>query len=108
MNAASGMLLLAVALAAANAPFLSRRILMLVKPADFDSGKDKHGGWRVLELVLLYWVVLGLGRVLEAHVGEVYSQNWEFYAITASLFLVFAYPGFVYRYLRKSGTNERG
>ena len=24
--------------------------------------------------------------------------NWEFYAVTGSLFLVFAFPGFVYRY----------
>lgn len=101
MNAAIGLLLLAAALAAANAPFLSRRILLLGKPVDFDHGGDKHGGWRVLELVMLYLATLGLARLLESHVGEIYRQNWEFYAITAGLFLVLAYPGFVYRYLRK-------
>ena len=101
MNAATRRRLLAAALAAANAPFLSRRILLLAKPAGFDGGGDKHGGWRVLEMLLLYLATLGLARMLESHVGEIYRQNWEFYAITASLFVVFAYPGFVYRYLRK-------
>jgi NADH:ubiquinone oxidoreductase subunit 2 (subunit N) len=28
-------------------------------------------------------------------------QGWEFYATTASLFLTFAFPGFVYRYLAR-------
>ena len=101
MSAATGLLLLVACLAAANAPFLSRRILLLAQPAGFDQGGDKHGGWRVLEMALLYLAILGLARLLEAHVGEIYRQNWEFYAITASLFVVFAYPGFVYRYLRK-------
>ncbi len=101
MNAATGLLLLGVAIAAANAPFLSRRILLLVKPAGFDAGGDKHAGWRVLEVVLLYFATLGLARLLEARAGQLYSQGWEFYAITAGLFLVLAYPGFVYRYLTR-------
>ena len=29
------------------------------------------------------------------------DRTWEFYAITLSLYLVLAYPGFVYRYLFK-------
>lgn len=101
MTFAIGLLLLAAALAGANAPFFSRRILLLVRPQGHDRGADKPGGWRVLELVLLYFAVLGLARLLEANAGEVYRQGWEFYAITAALFLVLAYPGFVYRYLRK-------
>ena len=103
MNAATGLLLLTAAIAAANAPFLSRRILLLARPPGFDAGGDKRGGWRVLETVLLYFATLGLSRLLEAHAGEIYSQNWEFYAVTASLFVVLGYPGFVYRYLRKAG-----
>ena len=101
MNAATGLLLLAAAIAAANAPFLSRRILLVIKPAGFMQGGDKHGGWRVLEMVLFYFVVLGLARILEARAGEIYAQNWEFYAIAASLFVLLGFPGFVYRYLRK-------
>jgi len=102
MNAATGLLLLAAVILAANAPFLSRRILLAIKPAGYDQGRDKSGWWRVLELIVLYFVTLGLARLLESHAGEIYRQNWEFYAITVSLYLVFAYPGFVYRYLRKS------
>ena len=101
MNAATGLLLLAAAIAAANAPFLSRRILLVMKPHGHGAGADKAGGWRVLEILLLYFAVLGLARLLEARFGEIYHQNWEFYAITVSLFLVLGYPGFVYRYLRK-------
>ena len=37
--------------------------------------------------------------LLEGKLGDIHKQNWEFYAINASLFVVFAYPGFVYRYL---------
>jgi hypothetical protein len=29
--------------------------------------------------------------------GEIYAQDWEFYAVTLCLFLVFALPGFIYR-----------
>lgn len=101
MNAATGLLLLAAAIAAANGPFLSRRILLTMKPPGFDSGADKAGWWRVLELVLLYFALLGLARLFEARFGEVYRQGWEFYAITAGLFMVLGYPGFVYRYLAK-------
>ena len=35
----------------------------------------------------------------ESRAGPVYRQRWEFYAVTVCLFLVFAYPGFIYRYL---------
>ena len=55
----------------------------------------------MLILALMYFVVLGLARALEAARGPVYPQNWEFYAVTVFLFLVLAYPGFVWRYLWK-------
>jgi hypothetical protein len=82
-----------VALVAANLPFISQRIFFIRRPT------HKRMGWRVLELAVLY-LILGLfARWLESRVGEVYPQGWEFYAVTLSLFLVLAYPGFVYRYL---------
>jgi len=49
--------------------------------------------------VVLYFAVGLLGTALERRVGQVASQNWEFYAVTAALFLTFAFPGFVWRYL---------
>jgi hypothetical protein len=94
-------LLLAIALIAANLPFLSERLFFVKPPA---SG-SKHLGWRLLELVVFYFVVGGIALLLERKGGDIHSQNWEFYAVTAALFLVFAFPGFIYRYLwRKKGT----
>lgn len=87
-----------VALVAANLPWLSERIFFVVRP------KDEKSPWtRLLEWLVLYFVVGGLGIGLEQRsTGEIYPQDWEFYAVTLSLFLVFAFPGFIYRYdLRK-------
>jgi hypothetical protein len=55
--------------------------------------------WRLLELVLLYFVVGGIGLALEKHAGQIAPQGWEFYAITGTMFVTLAFPGFVYRYL---------
>jgi hypothetical protein len=55
--------------------------------------------WRLLELVLLYFVVGGIGLALEHHAGQIAPQGWEFYAITGTMFVTLAFPGFVYRYL---------
>jgi hypothetical protein len=38
---------------------------------------------------------------LERHAGQATAQGWEFYAVTAALFVTFAFPGFVWRYLVK-------
>lgn len=94
MNTAVIALLLA-ALVAANLPFLVERIFFVLRA----KGGQKALGWRLLELVLLYFLVGGIALLLERKTGAPQQQNWEFYAITACLFLVLAYPGFVYRYL---------
>lgn len=54
---------------------------------------------RLVELIVFYGLVGALGFTFEALIGNPFVQGWEFYAITASLYLVLAYPGFVYRYL---------
>jgi len=56
---------------------------------------------RLAELVLLYFVVGGVGLLLENRMGQIAPQRWEFFAITGALFLTFAFPGFVWRYLYK-------
>lgn len=94
MNTAVIALLLA-ALLAANLPFLVERILFVFPP----KAESKALGWRLLELILLYFVVGGVAWLLQRKIGAVHPQNWEFYAITVSLFVVLSYPGFVYRYL---------
>lgn len=88
-------LLLVLAFVAANLPFLVERIFFVAVPT---SGR-KAFGWRLLEVVLLFFVVGGIAWLLEGKLGAVHKQNWEFYVVNAALFVVFAYPGFVYRYL---------
>jgi hypothetical protein len=87
-------LLISLAVLAANLPFANQRIL-LVGP--FRSTKSL--AIRLAELVLLYFVVGAVGLALENHAGQIAPQGWEFYAITGTMFLTLAFPGFVYRYL---------
>ncbi len=63
--------------------------------------KPKSLGLRLLELVVFYFLIGGVALLLEKRAGQIADQNWEFYAITAALFITFAFPGFVYRYLLK-------
>lgn len=93
---ASVWLVLAVAFAAANLPFLSQRLLGLIPLPH-----PKNLALRLAELVFLYLLVGGMGLLLERRLGQIAPQNWEFYAVTAALFLTFAFPGFVWRYLFK-------
>ena len=88
--------LIVLALLAANLPFLNDRLLAVV-PLRF----PKNLAIRLLELVALYFVVGGIGLLLEQRQGRIAPQGWEFYAITAALFLTLAFPGFVWRYLFK-------
>ena len=53
----------------------------------------------MLELFVLYLLVGGVGIAFEGLLGNVFKQRWEFYTITFSLFVVMAFPGFVFRYL---------
>jgi hypothetical protein len=89
-------LVVAVALLAANLPFLSNRLFGIIKLA----AGTKPLWLRLVELLVLYFAIGALALILEFQQGQLYPQRWEFYAITATLFLTFAYPGFVYRHLR--------
>ena len=93
---ASIWLVLVLGFCAANLPFLSQRVLGLV---GLPGGKNL--GIRLGELVLLYFLVGGLGLLLEKRLGQIAPQRWEFYAVTGALFLTLAFPGFVWRYLVK-------
>ena len=88
--------LVALSLLLANTPFLMHRILGIVKVI-----QPKSLGLRLLELVFFYGVVGGVGLLLEQSLGQIAPQGWEFYAITGTLFVTLAFPGFVYRYLLK-------
>jgi len=91
---ASIWLVILLAVAGANLPFLSQRLLGLMPLA-----QPKSLPVRLAELVAMYFIVGGVGLLLERNAGQIAAQGWEFYAVTAAVFLTLAFPGFVWRYL---------
>jgi hypothetical protein len=87
-------MLVLLALLAANLPFANQRLLLLGPRR-----KSKPLVWRLAELVVLYFVVGAVGLALENHGGQIALQGWEFYVVTGTMFVTLAFPGFVYRYL---------
>lgn len=82
---------------AANLPFMNERLFAMMPLA-----RTRKPVWlRLFELLVLYFVVGAIAYLLESRIGNAFSQNWEFYAVTACLFLVLAFPGFIFRYLRR-------
>ena len=86
--------LILLALLAANLPFINHRLCVLGPRR-----QPKVLAWRLLELVVLYFAVGGIGLALENSAGQIAPQGWEFYAVTGAMFLTLAFPGFVFRYL---------
>jgi hypothetical protein len=86
-------LLLGMAFVSANLPWLSDRVLFVRQPA---SGQ-KSPWMRLLEWLLLYFLLGGIALGIEQKItGGTHAQDWEFYAVTLCLFLIFALPGFIY------------
>lgn len=88
--------MIVLAVLAANAPFISQR-LAIVGPRR----AQKSLGLRLIELVVAYFLVGGFALLLEKNAGQIAPQGWEFYAVTATMFITLAFPGFVFRYLLK-------
>lgn len=95
--------LLVAAFIAANIPWLGESFLGFVR-------MRKNAWWRWLEWLILYGLVGLFAIFLEYNqTGVIHRQDWEFYATTLSLFVVFALPGFIYHYDLKrilSGKKE--
>jgi len=79
-------------------PFAIDRVSVeaLTRLAAFDARQS-----RIVELLCFGAAVVALGMALEARIGQRQPQGWEFYAIVIFLFLTFAFPGFVWRILRR-------
>lgn len=95
-DAASWIVIVLMALLA-NFPFFTESLFGIVR---LKRGA-KPGFARLFELLLLYFVVLGIARLVESSIGNAFEQGWQFYAVTICLFLVLGFPGFVHRYLRR-------
>lgn len=95
---ASSWLVILLAILLANLPFLNERCFALLPVRRF----VHKPVWLLLaELVISYFLLGALGFALEALAGNRFVQRWEFFAITGCLFIVLAFPGFVFRYLKK-------
>src|SRR6478736_8307915 len=101
-NTAEVWLVIVFALVAANLPFVNER-LFIVGPRR----APKALGWRLVELALMACLSFGVGAAIEARIGQRQPQGWEFYAAGVCLFLTFAFPGFVWRYLRRHAADVR-
>ena len=97
-NTASVWVVIVTAFLAANLPFANQRLFGVAPLARWPS---KPLALRLAELVLLYFLAGGLGLLLERRAGQIAPQTWEFYAVTGALFITFAFPGFIWRYLWK-------
>lgn len=97
-------LVLLMAIIAANLPWLSERLFFLFTP----KAGVKLAWMRLLEWLLMYFLVGGMAVGLEYKLkGAIHSQDWEFYVVTLCLFLIFALPGFIYRYDLKKHLSRR-
>ncbi|MEO7494045.1 MAG: DUF2818 family protein [Massilia sp.] len=97
-------LVIIIAVLFANLPFFNEHLFGFIPLKAAPPGaprRRKHFALRLLELLVLYCVLGAIGYGLEAKIGNVFTQTWEFYAITAWAFIVLAFPGFVMRYLRR-------
>jgi len=95
-------LLLVTAIVLANIPFiLSNRLFIFIRV-------PVKTIWINLSEWFLYFIVTGLFAYLleNKSMGHVAPQEWEFYAIGIFMFMIFAFPGFIYRYNLKQFINK--
>lgn len=86
---------LIVAFISANLPWISDRLFGL-----FSLRSTTKSVWIcIAEWFVLYLLIgmIALG-IEKKFTSDIQPQDWEFYASTLCLFLVFALPGFIYRF----------
>lgn len=88
--------ILLLALLAANLPFVNERIFALGPRR-----QPKSTWWRLLELLSYALLVALIGRGLEAYLGQTSPLRWEFVAVWLCVMGTLAFPGFVWRHLRR-------
>lgn len=100
MMTASMYILLFLGLIFANLPFVSQKWFGL------KTLQQKHIGHHLLEWCVGFLCVAVLAYILESRSGEVHVQGWEFYVTVICLYLVAAFPGFVWRYFWQGRNKE--
>lgn len=78
----------------ANLPWISERVFLI-----YSLKIQKKIIIRLIETLVFYFFSLLLSIFFEIRFsGEVYFQDWEFFAITFCLFVVMAVPSIIFRY----------
>jgi hypothetical protein len=91
-------IILLLAFFVANLPWFSNKLFYIIPLKN----NIKNLAWSLFELTILYIMMGGFGFYAEYSIfGQISAQGWEFYTVTFSLFLVFAFPGFIYKILWK-------
>jgi hypothetical protein len=94
----TNIILVLLALVLANSPWFSERLFFAIPVKT----QAKNVAWCLFELIVWYFIMGLIIRYAEqAKMGQVSPQKWDFYAITACLFIVLAFPGFIYRFFWK-------
>jgi len=99
-SSAGGWFVILLALFCANLPFVNQRLFGVI-PLRW---VRKPLWLRLLELFTCYVAAGATGFAVEASLGNAFPQGWQFYAVTACMMLVFAFPGFTWQYLVKHRT----
>lgn len=60
----------------------------------------------MIELAAGFALTAVLAYILESRAGSVHDQGWEFYATVVCLYLIFAFPCFVWRYFWHTRNRE--
>jgi len=118
------LILFIVTLVAANIPFLTDRVFLVLNADSNKSFWLRFSEWFLLYFIILavaagletklhgqayitYWKIFDFSKLGDATLATFFgllwdsfilSDYWEFYAITLCLFTVFALPGFIYHY----------
>jgi len=95
-------LLLITGFVLANMPFvLGNRLFLFIKVP------HKSIVVNFVEL-FVYFIITGVFAYLleNKSMGHVAPQTWEFYTVTLFMFLIFAFPGFIYRYNLRQFINK--
>ncbi|WFE68087.1 DUF2818 family protein [Thiomicrospira sp. R3] len=96
--------LLFTAIVLANIPWIfgNRLFIFLSLP------KQKTFIVGVIEWFVYFLIMGGLAFLLEhTAMGNIAPQEWEFYVVNLFLFMIFSFPGFIYRYNLKMYLDRR-
>jgi hypothetical protein len=92
-------LLIALAFAMANLPFLNERLMALIPLKRI----VKKPPFMIVGELFAWYVIVGLvAYAFETALVNPFPRGWEFYVVNLCIFMVLGFPGFVYRYLLKN------